>query len=141
MIVHEESRVVIRTARNALLFCSVAIGSGLAGQAAAEEPVRTTAVDVILSPHEYHGKAVALGGCQLGQLPEGPACWVLMKGRSIGVIPLGDLPDELSQKAQDTCPRAGVANGQACLVRVFGWVETGSEIGLTLKSAAIKWPE
>ena len=64
-----------------------------------------------------------------------------MKGRSIGVIPLGDLPDELSQKAQDTCPRAGVGNGQSCLVRVFGWVETGSDLGLTLKSAAIKWPE
>ncbi len=133
--------MVTRTARNALLLGGVAMGFGLAGQATAEQPIRTTAADVIMSPSEYQGKAVALGGCQLGQLPEGPACWVLMKGRSIGVIPLGDLPSELFQKALDTCPRAGVGNGQSCLVRVFGWVETGSDLGLTLKSAAIKWPD
>jgi hypothetical protein len=128
-------------ARHMLLLGSAALWLGLIVGGQAEEQIRSTTADVILSPDAFHGRAVALGGCRLGQLPEGPACWVLVNGRSAGVIPLQDVPAELTQKAQDTCPRAGIANGQACLVRVFGRVEKGSTVGLALRSAAIKWPE
>ncbi len=114
----------------------------LLGPASAEEPVRTTADQVVLDPKTYDSRRVALGGCQLGQLTDGePACWVLVKGRSVGVIRLRDLPGSLADQVEENCPRAGIGNGAACLVRVFGRVETGSSLGPSLKNAEIKWPD
>ncbi|HEV2557651.1 MAG TPA: hypothetical protein VGU45_03400 [Microvirga sp.] len=113
----------------------------LLGPAAANDPVRATAGEVVLDPSAYEGRRVALGGCQLGQLADGPACWVLVKGRSVGVIRLQDLPGPLVEHVEENCPRAGIGNGSACLVRVFGRVETGSSLGPTLKNVEIKWPD
>jgi hypothetical protein len=129
---------VIRTARLVLLLGSTLL---FCHNVAAAEPVRSTTADVALNPQEFDGKPVALGGCQLGQLPDGPACWVLVKGRHVGVIRLSNLPESTASQAQENCPRAGIGNGQNCLVRVFGWVEAGSHLELRLKDAAIKWPD
>lgn len=137
---HDRGSDVIMTARQMLLLGGI-LPVVMAGMALADEPLKTTTAEIIRNPADYDGKPVAVGGCQLGQLPDGPACWVLVKGRNVGVLPLRDLPQGAAQEIQDACPRAGIGNGQACLVRVFGWVETGSQVGTTLKGAAIKWPD
>ena len=131
--------MVIRTARSAPLLASVILGLLLGGPVRADEVQSATADAVLQQPEAYQGRLVSLGGCQLGKLPDGPACWVLVKGRSLGVIRLANLPQDQTTQVEKSCPRAGIGNGRVCLVRVFGWVEAGSQQDTTLNQAAIEW--
>ena len=131
--------MVIRTAKRAPLLGSVVLGLVLGGPVLADEVKSATADVVLRQPEAYQGRLVSLGGCQLGKLPDGPAFWVLVKGRSLGVIRLADLPQDQTTQVEKGCPRAGIGNGRDCLVRVFGWVEAGSQQGTTINQAAIEW--